>query len=406
MVPNPFSTKELHAEFLINAERGVLKEKLSERRPVFQHRYPSTTTRGTTVLVVGNPQRTSTVVVAEPILKVPSFAWALHDIWTKEVARRHWWVAAYNLQILTFTAATIAAAVFYGHYFEGYPALDDHVAVALFASTVAFPPYVALLVKRKSTMLRKKPLPMALLESIIFKFRAQAVDEWDHQTAKDLLKKSTQKLCDGVSFQQLPEDFWEDDEDDDDHETDMESFSDSGLLECIMTTNVNHEELPCLPRDPEAAVPTETTPILVEEATDDDSQVVKKEKEDDRYSLLTADEYMEFRIDKIAGIKRDERNTLQSRQNLLQNAIKAITFSATGTALVSMQWILPVLLAVTAACGSALEFGSYDQSIEEVTEMVQKLDSIKSRWEEEEDDSTDALVEEAEAAILQGTAAH
>lgn len=353
-----------------------------------------------------------------PILLLPAYAPKLLDISSRRVQSLTRARQSLTGGIIALTAWTIVAAVLYAHSYSGYPSLDDSWAVILFGSTAACPILTALL----ATKLEKlHPLPSAArailqkMESTVLLFRVQAMGSHDvdeHAARKQELLVELQSLWKslteiGSGVKALEDDFWVDDISPDPTpsvtapSTSSDESNHYSELPSLYAPKPNHKI--ALPLAHELEEPTEATPMLARRV--DSSEALPKEPEprcDDGRSPLDGDRYLELRLRTALDEKRKELASATFWHKSLNQTIALLTAGASATALLSLQWTIPIILAVSAAGTSVLNAGSF--SSEERKVIVDKLQALEQQYcsEDPEAGGVDAVswAQSVEAALV------
>ena len=325
--------------------------------------------------------------------------------------------------------------------------------LALFVCTLVLPAYVAFLVERRQKYQRKTrtanyEIVVARVEREIYLFRTRAVPPYNimesmdnvagSKNSRQVFKERMQELLstDAGNKNQhqlllnLSENFWNDDDEAENgssataasekqhHASPVQAESDD-----VELLNINYAELP--------RMPTETTPMLpkdnpktrsgsdsVQNTAEDDH-----EKDDDGRSMLSPEEYAQDRLNKVLEQKTSLLGLATGVQSILHALMQILTLAASAAALFSLQWIVPIILAITAAIAGVEEVTHLNQRISVEKQVVDKLEvmqrSVKERdgaeenhvdeesqipemRSEQESKELLRLVEEAEGTILQG----
>jgi len=122
--------------------------------------------------------------------------------------------------------------------------------------------------------------------------------------------------------------------------------------------------------------------------------------------LLTIKEYIDCRIQTERSRKAKEIEALEHRNAMMEKIIKAVLASTSVLAILSKQWLIPVVLGISAAFVASQDFRKYKKRIEVGDTMIAQLDELISWWDclEVNDKisnaSADNLVQSAERIIM------
>jgi len=262
---------------------------------------------------------------------------------------------------------------------------------------------------------------------------------------------------------ELPEEFWDDDVEPEQQPQLERELSPQSLVSPLadvetglLTSDDGNDfsELPCPPRPdyyqpgyarrmPHAPMPTavpattiavatETTPMLLsfsppdrdkQKSTDEPDANAKSaesvsEKVIDKYSPLSMEEYVQVRVEPSLKTATTRVARKKLAQTVLNLTVQLFTVASTGTALLAMQWLIPILMAVTAACGSIGNYTGLDHAVAVETQLVDKLRALLAEQQQQRQlpqkqdskmgtaapvllDSDRNLIRESEDAILQ-----
>jgi hypothetical protein len=326
--------------------------------------------------------------------RLPKYAYPLLEQITHQSRNHQMKWCCVHMQIIFLTVFTIAAAVFYGRYYPGYPDMHDLVGLGLWMVTILLPLYIAGLVHMRKQLGPVDPFRKmaAMLESQIFLFRFGVAPFEDMEICQTSFRNSAQSIWNSTHLSQqflLPEEFWNDEK----LETNMPTLEEPNEDLSQKDDLAVHREWPFPPQprhdwvDLEVATePSEMSPMF----------------QKDNRSALSEEDYRIYRLEHTIASKTTRIQTLEFRVNALQRSIQLLTMGATGTALVSMQWIIPIILALAAAGGSVLEVSSYQHSIRTEKAAVEKLEKILDRWEQNLE-LPKILALEVESAILESS---
>jgi hypothetical protein len=101
---------------------------------------------------------------------------------------------------------------------------------------------------------------------------------------------------------------------------------------------------------------------------------------DDGYSELSPELYMTVRIQTFYTKQSARVKSWQAIQDCSERGIQLLTLSASVTALVSYQWTIPMIMAVSAALTQVLEIRNYRKSIVSTRQVLQQLDDLQERY--------------------------
>jgi len=101
---------------------------------------------------------------------------------------------------------------------------------------------------------------------------------------------------------------------------------------------------------------------------------------DDRYCPIKTDNYIELRMQHAMLKKADQIKKMAARNKRLNSLIKMITIGSGATAALSLQWAVPIVLAITASLVSGQQFRVYPSRINMGNMMVMQLNELKLWW--------------------------
>lgn len=345
---------------------------------------------------------------------VLDYAWSFYNVAQVHSHQKKKETESLHLRLLVFTLVEVIASILYDQLYRGSRSPQGKVHVLIFVSTILLPLYVTSL-KQESD--KSKPISKwsvfriatAKLESEIFKFRCQVApyrtDEKNEASMRKTATAFTNKTRSiWASIQNhladdrmsIPGDFWGDG---------------SPLVETEETIPLKGETLA-------RAIPTigspadENTAFLAviptqEKVIDDDEEDPEEILDvDDHYSPLKVDEYVELRMNGTMGEDVTALDEMVNRNASVSNAIKFITILSGGAAALSLQWMVPIILAVTAALGSGQEFRQYPKRIDIANQGIVRLNYLKLWWmglsmyERQISKNKDRLIHESERIIL------
>jgi hypothetical protein len=328
----------------------------------------------------------------DAVLMVPEYAWAFYHACRNGYRRRRWILALYNVQIITFTAASIILAVLYGHYYGSnnnndtgfFPSLHNPGQLRTFIATIVLPLYVTIVMKSREGFLKKQPnlFPAAFTKTKaeIFKFRTRVGPYQTNEAAqcKEVLAtriqdiwKTVHEVLDDAKLA-LPDRFWEE------HQ---QAQSDAkGATPPTSSKPMDEIDLEAQFDDP----PTEKTPCLSRAGQKNPASVNKSvsrhDGEDDNdYLPLSFEEYMILRLQKRLDRKTSQVKFWQLEQNILNQSIMILTLSTSATAMLSLQWSIPILLALTTALSTMKKNGLFDNRIAVGTKVMQDLRNAQQK---------------------------
>lgn len=138
----------------------------------------------------------------------------------------------------------------------------------------------------------------------------------------------------------------------------------------------------------------------------DEEDPVEEPFVDDRYSPLTAEQYIDCRMKGNMRSKADDLQLMVGRNSKISKTIKLVTIFSGATAALSLQWAVPIVLGVTAALGTGQEFRKYTRRIELGNVMVVQLNELKLWWiglsmyQRQLPHNKDRLIQNAEHIII------
>jgi hypothetical protein len=345
---------------------------------------------------------------------VLDYAWSFYNVAQVHANQKKKATESLHLRLLAFTLVSVIASIVYDQLYSGSRSPQGKVQMLIFVSTILLPLYVTSLKQEsdKSNPISKWSafrVATAKLESEIFKFRCQVApyraDEKNEASMRKTVTAFTNKTRsiwasiqkhltdDGMS---IPDDFWSEG---------------SPLVETeeakVMTGEALSKAVPAIesPSD-------ETTALLAEIPTQE--KVIEEDEEDpdeligvdDHYSPLKIDDYVELRMNGTMGEAVTALDVMVIRNAHVSNAIKFITILSGGAAALSMQWMVPIILAVTAGLGSGQEFRQYPKRIDLANQGIVRLNDLKLWWmglsmyERQLPKNKDRLIHESERIIL------
>lgn len=164
-------------------------------RRIFSHPYPSTYQHASSPRAVPRKsivgiesqeeEKKEAIVILETKQVVPPRVFpnheanTFHDLCRKGVRTRNLHHVLFYVELLFLTVATVVAAVLYGHFYGGYPSMDDDpdpVQISLFLSTMLLPLVVAALQKKEAKLQTSQCYQKIAARSNaeIYKFRTHA----------------------------------------------------------------------------------------------------------------------------------------------------------------------------------------------------------------------------------------
>jgi len=414
------------------------------------------------LLAESTPARRKTRQQSQTPLLVPLFALDLVQQCDAASRRLNQTWTLCHAAVLFLTVSTVTAAVLYGvvygSRFPCYTSLDcvlpNWKQWSLYGGTVALPCLCARTVLlRRAVVKRGNPYPRlkALLVSELFHFRARVPPYQKEKPAslQALVQRlrqlyETQVLMaakDPAHTLDLAEDFWTVVEEPakDDGATEIAALMAYEAIrrETSTPTSTNFEyfdeSLAYLPSiAPAAAVSTATT--STSDGCDVEAQTTSKESTpllsnpdkgvaandsknnknnnkpkalvDDGRSPLSPSAYAMLRLESLATAQKNTAASLSRRQHLLESTTTALTLSTSAMAVVSLQWAVPIVLAVAAAAqqGLDLSFAAQQQAVA----ARDALERIRAWWKTvqdagDQDWQLKRLVQETEAVVVAAT---
>ena len=371
----------------------------------------------------------------EPLI-VSNYALQLVDLCRSAGKRHHALLAAWNTVVLLCTVFAVLAAVWYGHTAEDSLLAATAHQWVLFAATVVLPCLTVWSIQsRKALVSRGNPFPevQARVESEIFYFRARVSPYKKHAMAEKLLLDKLEGIyrkyvLDTGHSLSLEDGFWKlDDEGEQSLATKPEleiKEAEQQIPSPTSTLDFDATLYACLPFLPSStnssqseadieapappSKPNEHTPLLVsKKETSDDIEGSKKPKaleEDDRRSQVTPHEYQVLRLEKLLSqqSQKVERLTQQKRQ--LETVASFLTLSTSAMALASLQWAVPMVLALAAGASQVMELTGLGRQYEQAMVAHKEFCRIEHWWKtvslDDQGWQLRQLVQETEAAAV------
>lgn len=97
--------------------------------------------------------------------------------------------------------------------------------------------------------------------------------------------------------------------------------------------------------------------------------------------LWTIEDYIEGRIHVAKEQKATQLEVLEQRHNTMELIIKVVLGSTTLLALLSKQWVIPIILGVSASFVSSQDFRKYQKRVEQGQSMISQLEDLLSWWD-------------------------
>jgi len=318
------------------------------------------------------------------------YAWAFHATADAHSRQKKGSTESLHVQFVIFTLLSIVASVIYSKIYGGM-APSGTVQTTIYVSTILLPLYVTSLkqdVDKGTAMANWGAFKVASFQiySEILKFRTQSgryrVEEKTEIALQKPVEAFTLRIKEiWMSLKpflhedsiMLPEDFWNN-----------SGISDVSSPDTIVSDLL---ELPPVPPDETTPILPPCPPILASDPSEksppndfDDEDPPEVEFVDDNYSPLKADDYITCRMQVQMQAKADRLEKMVARNNLLGLAIRMITIFSGGCAAMHLQWFVPIILAVTAALGTAQDYRKYPHRIEKGNDMVVRLNEMKLWW--------------------------
>lgn len=293
--------------------------------------------------------------------------------------------SAVNLhaQLVVFTFLSICASVIYVRTYGSQSPHSNKKQLTFFVCTVLLPLYVTSLKDEADSGHALQnwsffQIATHRIESEILTYRSQVGKYRIEEKTEIALHKATETFVTNIKIDifgsikthlkedgmLIPPDFWEFDA-----EAHFPSQKNSKSDNTHLTAS---SEIDC--RDEE--VPTD----LKCENEEYDVNYNPPASTFDKYRAMTADDYIEHRMQTAMHAKAMVIQDLVSHNTNYNIAIKAVTIGSAALAALSLQWAVPIILGVTAALGSGQDYNKYPQRIESGNTMVMKLNTLKLWW--------------------------
>jgi len=101
---------------------------------------------------------------------------------------------------------------------------------------------------------------------------------------------------------------------------------------------------------------------------------------DDHYSPLKVNDYLRARVKRATAAKTTSIQLMSKRNAIVSSSIKFITMLSGAAAALSMQWVVPIILGVTAALNTAQDFRKYPQRIQAGNDLIVQLHKQRLFW--------------------------
>lgn len=331
--------------------------------------------------------------------------WSYHDMLLQRA--REYQLMAHQLHIAYISGILLAivASVMYAHVYgaAGQPSLDDVLQLTVFGSTIALPFVVTAL---KAKLDKDQPtascaaLQVALgkLESETFQFRAQTLVYSASSNGADTDPIATfllriDHIMSGVS-DLLPSNY-----------PPVIAKAPAGIIS-EPDDDVADEEAPA----------TEATPMLTPKRgyswrwkkVSRHKYALVETADTTRFEPLTIHEYLQVRVRRYIRAIMDESAATNLRNQAHKNLVKVITASTSVLAILSLQWLIPIVLGITSFIDSNQVFSRYDQRLASSSATLAELESLQRRWselpigEKLKPETKDHLIVHCETAILSG----
>ena len=352
------------------------------------------------------------------------YAWSFHDVAERQTKAKKFSAEVLHAQLVLFTLSSISASVFYNEFY-GSHSPKNTAELFLFVATIIIPLYITSLKQeseKSNPAIRWRAFKVATarLESEIFKFRCQVGPYRADEKSESAMRLPLTRFSENTSAiweavhpfladdeMDIPPDFWEASSPIGDlaklskaAAADAQAIAAGGgssTLDGVATSrNIDieaqaaaTESTTLLQRSAvgsstpaPSSSPTPDAPLTTMTVEDDDDPdpPTMAELGDDHYSPLTADDYIELRMKTIMQNKNDELKKVVRRNDRISSTIKIVTVFSGATAALSLQWLVPIVLGLTALLSAGQEFRKYRQRIEMGNDMITTLNKLKLWW--------------------------
>ena len=96
--------------------------------------------------------------------------------------------------------------------------------------------------------------------------------------------------------------------------------------------------------------------------------------------IWTIEHYIDARVHTARQQKIAELEVLEERHNTMDLTIKVILASTALFALASKQWLIPIVLGVSASFVTTQGFRKYQKRVDQGQSMIRQLDELLSWW--------------------------
>lgn len=362
--------------------------------------------------------------------KVLDYAWSLHRICDEHSHRKKFSAENLHVQLVFYTLSSIVISVLYEKVYSGSTPHNSKIQLVLYVSTILLPLYITSLKQESNEGLALMnwaafKIAAIRIESEIFKFRCQVgpyrVEEKTEIALQKPVKAFATKIKNILSSvlkgnlvedaMVIPPNFWEFDVEAHMSPLINKSIAGAGAdakppLPTMIIAGGNNDGISFdshsanndVRRGEPSSVAIESTPLLSSKvaggggcdeempmgntnANDDDSSTDSSACfVDDKYCPVKTDDYIELRMQQAMHKKALQIQNMASRNKSINFVTKMITIGSGGTAALSLQWAVPIVLAVTASLGTGQEFRSYPRRIDLGNAMVMQLNELKLWW--------------------------
>ena len=399
-----------------NSKSIVLADPLTMNAPILQKRLLTAITAAFDLKSGGVDTRLAK-------RKVLDYAWSLHQICNDHSHRKKFMAENLHIQLVFFTLTSITISVLYEKIYGGSTPTNSNTQLSIYVSTILLPLYITSLKQESNeglAMMNWKAFKIATtrIESEIFKFRCQVgpyrVEEKTEIALQKPVKVFATKIKNILSSvlkgnlvedaMVIPPDFWEFDVQVHKSHLLNKPMDGSGAKSLTPPMIIGGGENDGISFDSQSAhndivepslVAKETTPLLppkgVGEGYDEEMPMGNNTSDDsstdssvcfvdDKYCPIKTDDYIELRMQQAMHKKAQKIQKMAGRNKSINLVTKMITIASGGTAALSLQWAVPIVLGVTALLGSGQEFRSYPHRIDLGNSMVMQLNELKLWW--------------------------
>jgi uncharacterized Tic20 family protein len=369
--------------------------------------------------------------------KALDYAWNFYRAALNHASKKKYAAEILHIQLVLFTLLAITASVLYNQWYggqDGHP--DNKIQLIIYVATIILPLYVTSLKQEsdKGVDLQTHAafdVAAIRIHSEIFKFRCQVgpykIEDKTapaQQEAVETFTKSIRDIWvsvkpnmheDGVA---LPHTFWDatsplpsvdnlmalGGEDSANEQTPLilkaaEATKSVGSTAATiahkaavpikaaatMLAGNNHADTPAVEHDivVTPVITTDDASEYSDDSQDDDEENLNTLKPifvDDQYTPIKVDDYMDIRMRVEMAKKTEAIQTMASRNQTFSTCIKFITMFSGAAAALSLQWLVPIVLGVTAAMSTGQDFRKYPHRIELGNDLIVQLNKLKLWW--------------------------